>query len=172
MSLLNGIEYDYTHSDTQWRRHVAACCITLKRHKEKFMSIQSPSNQTESSIDSMRAATGSAATISANAERHNGLGYHAASRLRDDLQNMKQEFDALFSNIITMSETELQEAHAKLMAKFSSLRYAAKGVAAQASQQLNHSVDVTSGYVKDKPLQSVAIAAGTGLLLGVIFGRR
>jgi ElaB/YqjD/DUF883 family membrane-anchored ribosome-binding protein len=58
-----------------------------------------------------------------------------------------------------------------MMAKFSSVRYAARGMASEASRQLNRSVETTTEYVKEKPMQSVAVAAGAGLLLGMLFKR-
>ena len=58
------------------------------------------------------------------------------------------------------------------MAKFSSVRYAARGIASEASRQFSRGVETTTGYVKEKPMQSVAVAVGTGLLLGMLFRRR
>jgi ElaB/YqjD/DUF883 family membrane-anchored ribosome-binding protein len=58
------------------------------------------------------------------------------------------------------------------MAQFSSMRYAAKGLASEASRQLNRGVETTTEYVKDRPMQSVAVAVGTGLLLGMLLRRR
>jgi ElaB/YqjD/DUF883 family membrane-anchored ribosome-binding protein len=52
------------------------------------------------------------------------------------------------------------------------LRYAAKGLAQQATRQFNHGVEITGEYVKEKPVQSIALAIGFGALLGVIIGRR
>ena len=59
-----------------------------------------------------------------------------------------------------------------MMSQFSSMRHAARGMATQATRQLNRSVDVTTDYVKDKPMQSVAVAAGLGLAIGMLFMRR
>lgn len=96
----------------------------------------------------------------------------SAADLRDDLTNLKNDLDALVNRAPTLSDEELQQAHARLMAQFSSLRYAAKGIAGQASRQLNRGVETTTEYVKDKPMQSVAVAVGTGLLLGMLLKRR
>jgi ElaB/YqjD/DUF883 family membrane-anchored ribosome-binding protein len=43
--------------------------------------------------------------------------------------------------------------------------------ASDAKQQLNQGVDVTTEYIKERPLQSVAIAAGVGFLLGALLRR-
>jgi ElaB/YqjD/DUF883 family membrane-anchored ribosome-binding protein len=44
-------------------------------------------------------------------------------------------------------------------------------MAGQAQEQLNRGVDMTSEYVKERPMQAVAIAAGIGLVLGAITRR-
>jgi ElaB/YqjD/DUF883 family membrane-anchored ribosome-binding protein len=58
------------------------------------------------------------------------------------------------------------------MARFSSMRYAARGLADQAGKQINQGMDVTVDYVRERPLQSVAIAAGVGALMGLLLTRR
>lgn len=104
-------------------------------------------------------------------------GGKAASRrtaetLRAELSMLKSDLDALVSRAASLSDDELTRAHAQMMAKFSSVRYAARGFADQASRQLNRSVETTHQYVKERPMQSVGIAVGTGLLLGLLFSRR
>lgn len=92
--------------------------------------------------------------------------------LRTELSNLKSDLDDLLSRATGMTETELSREHARLMTKFSSVRSAARGMAAEANRQLNQGVEVTTDYVKQKPLQSVAVATGFGLLLGVLLKSR
>lgn len=101
-----------------------------------------------------------------------GATQKSAASLRSDLSSLKSDLDSLVNRSSSLSDDELAQAHAQLMAKFSSVRYAAKGIANQASQQLNRGMETTTEYVKDKPMQSVAVAVGTGLLLGLLFKRR
>jgi ElaB/YqjD/DUF883 family membrane-anchored ribosome-binding protein len=96
----------------------------------------------------------------------------SAASLRADLSNLKNDLDSLVNRAASMSDEELTKAHTQMMAKFSSVRYAARGMASEASRQLNRSVETTTEYVKEKPMQSVAVAVGTGLLLGMLFKRR
>lgn len=96
----------------------------------------------------------------------------SATTLRSQLSTLKNDLDSLVNRASSLSDEELTQAHAQLMAKFSSVRYAAKGIASEATRQLNRSVETTTEYVKDKPMQSVAVAVGTGLLLGLLFKRR
>ena len=101
-----------------------------------------------------------------------GTAQRSAATQRSELSSLKNDLDALVNRSASMSDDELTQAHAQLMAKFSSVRYAAKGIASEATRQLNRSMETTTEYVKDKPMQSVAVAVGTGLLLGLLFKRR
>lgn len=94
-----------------------------------------------------------------------------AMRIRDDLANLKSDLDALMSHASTLSENELYEARDRILARFSSMRFAARGIAEQASRQFTQGRDLTADYVRDKPLQSVAIAAGVGMLVGAMLRR-
>ena len=86
--------------------------------------------------------------------------------------SLREELDSLTSRISSMSDFELSEAKEKLLAKMEATKGAAKSVAADVTQHFNHGVDVTTGYVKERPLQSMAVAAGVGLLLGMLISRR
>jgi ElaB/YqjD/DUF883 family membrane-anchored ribosome-binding protein len=101
-----------------------------------------------------------------------GAAQRTAANLRGELSGLKNDLDALVNRAPSLSDDELAQAHRQLMAKFSSVRYAAKGIADQATQQFNRGMETTTEYVKDKPMQSVAFAVGTGLLLGLLFKRR
>lgn len=96
----------------------------------------------------------------------------SAASLRTELSSLKSDLDALVNRSASLSDEELIQAHAQLMTKFSTMRYAARGIASQAGRQFNRGVETTTTYVKDKPVQSVAVAVGTGLLLGLLFKRR
>ncbi|OWW21007.1 DUF883 family protein [Noviherbaspirillum denitrificans] len=101
-----------------------------------------------------------------------GTVQRSAASLRSELSGLKNDLDALVNRSASMSDDELSQAHAQLMAKFSSVRFAAKGIASEATRQFNRGMETTTDYVKDKPMQSVAVAVGTGLLLGLLFKRR
>ena len=91
--------------------------------------------------------------------------------LRQELANLKEDLDALMSHASTLTESELCEARDRLMARFSSMKNVARGIAGQASRQLAHSRDVTIEFIRNRPFQSALIAAGTGILLGLLFKR-
>ncbi len=98
-------------------------------------------------------------------------GAGKALHLREELSTLKSDLDALMSHASTLSETELREARDRILARFSSIRFAARGMAEQATRQFSQGRDLTADYVRDKPLQSVAIAAGIGLLIGAMLRR-
>jgi ElaB/YqjD/DUF883 family membrane-anchored ribosome-binding protein len=101
-----------------------------------------------------------------------GAAQRTAASLRSELSDLKNDLDSLVNRAPSLSDDDLSRAHAELMSKFTSVRHAAKGIATEASRQLNRGVETTTEYVKDRPMQSVAVAVGTGLLLGMLFKRR
>lgn len=100
-----------------------------------------------------------------------GAAQRTAASLRSELSNLKNDLDALVNRSASLSDDELSQAHAQLMAKFSSVRYAAKGIANQATQQFSRGMETTTEFVKDKPMQSLAVAVGAGLLIGLLLKR-
>ena len=94
-----------------------------------------------------------------------------AASLRDELSSLKSDLDALMLHASTLNENELREARDRILARFSSMRYAARGIAEQAGRQISQGREVTADYVREKPLQSVALAAGVGMLIGTLLRR-
>lgn len=100
-----------------------------------------------------------------------GASQQTGSALREELANLKSDLDALLGKASSLTDRELGVARDRLMTKFGSMRYAARDMASDAKQQLNQGMEMTTEYVKDKPLQSVAIATGVGLLVGAMLRR-
>lgn len=111
-------------------------------------------------------------TLSADKAKNMIANTPDSATLRNDLQTLKTDLDTLLAHAAELTDVELHEAHDRIFAKFSSLRHAAKGIADEARQQFTHGVEVTTDYVKEKPVQSLALAIGFGTLLGIIIGRR
>jgi ElaB/YqjD/DUF883 family membrane-anchored ribosome-binding protein len=145
---------------------------------EPNQSSATPADGAYNKAPAMPAASGSAAYSSSASSGDGSYGeakgaqQKSAASLRSELTNLKNDLDALVTRAPSLSDEELSQAHARLMQQFSSLRYAARGLADQASRQLNRSVENTTEYVKQRPMQSVAVAVGTGVLLGMLFKRR
>jgi ElaB/YqjD/DUF883 family membrane-anchored ribosome-binding protein len=75
------------------------------------------------------------------------------------------------SHASTLTESELREARDRILARFSSMKNVARGLAGEATRQLTQGRDVTIDFVRNRPFQSILIAAGAGLLLGVLLRR-
>ncbi len=76
-------------------------------------------------------STGSSIGESASSASSGGIG-GKATRMRDELSMLKSDLDALMSHSSTLNEIELQEARDRILARFSSMRYAARVLAQQA----------------------------------------
>jgi ElaB/YqjD/DUF883 family membrane-anchored ribosome-binding protein len=139
---------------------------SFERLKEKAMNTDFSSGTSEN--ESLAGNTGRSSARGS----YSGTGQASGASLREELTNLKSDLDALMSHASTLTDRELGEARDKIMSKFTSMRRAAKGMAYQASQQLNRGVDVTSDFVKDRPMQALAVATGIGLLLGAVLRRR
>ena len=100
-----------------------------------------------------------------------GSTQNLSSKMRSELSNLKRDLDDLMSRASSMSDMDLNDARALLMEKYASMQQSVKSMATEAQKQFSHGADLTSDYVKERPLQSVAIAAGVGLLLGAILRR-
>ena len=99
-------------------------------------------------------------------------GKQISAVAKEEMTSLRADLDDMTSRISSFSESELVAAREKILAKIQSTKVAAKGIAADVTQQLNNGVDVTTDYVKERPLQSVAVAAGVGILLGMLISRR
>lgn len=104
-------------------------------------------------------------------QQPSGMGGGKPS-LRDEMTQFKSELDVLISHASSLSERELGEAYNKLMTRFQTYRSKAADMASNAQVQLNQGVDAACEHVKEKPMQSVAIAAGAGMLMGLVMRRR
>lgn len=91
---------------------------------------------------------------------------------KEEMTSLRADLDDLTSRLSSLSEFELIAAKEKILAKVEAMKVAAKGVATDVGQQFNHGVGVTTEYVKERPLQSLAVAAGIGILLGMLISRR
>lgn len=111
-------------------------------------------------------------TVSAGAYDGSSATQNSSSRMRSELSNLKSDLDDLMARASSMTDMDLNQARDLLMEKYASMQRSVKGLATEAQKQLSHGADITTDYVKERPLQSVAIATGVGLLLGALLRRR
>ena len=91
---------------------------------------------------------------------------------QEEMINFKADLNDLISRVPHLTEIELKAAKEKLLAKFQDAKATARNVTADASRQFDRGVELTGDYVKQRPIQSVALAAGIGVILGMLISRR
>jgi ElaB/YqjD/DUF883 family membrane-anchored ribosome-binding protein len=139
----------------------------IERYKEIHMNTNYSSGLNENDSTVSSTVTGGTYDSMGGTAQDSG-----SSRMRTELSNLKRDLDDLMSRATSMSDMDLNAARALLMEKYSSMQRSVKGIASEAGKQFSHGADLTSDYVKERPLQAVAIATGVGLLLGALLRRR
>jgi ElaB/YqjD/DUF883 family membrane-anchored ribosome-binding protein len=95
-------------------------------------------------------------------------GRDQAQQLRSELSDLKKDLDALLSKATSLADREIRAAWSQLNGQLDTAQTAARDMAGQASQQLSRGVDLGSDYVREQPMQAIAIAAGVGFLIGML----
>jgi ElaB/YqjD/DUF883 family membrane-anchored ribosome-binding protein len=103
--------------------------------------------------------------------RQQTMGSGGQSR-SDEMSKFRADLDDFVARIPGLSDIDLNAAKDKLMETLASSRQSAMNYASEARQQINQKVEATGEYVKEKPMQSIGIAAGVGFLLGLLVSRR
>lgn len=99
-------------------------------------------------------------------------GKQVGALAKEEMGTLRAELDSLTSRIASMSDFELAAAKEKLLARIESTKVATKSLARDVTERVSHGVDVTTGYVKERPLQTLAVAASLGIVLGMMISRR
>lgn len=89
-----------------------------------------------------------------------------------EMSKFRADLDDFISRIPGMSGMDLNAAKEKLLSSLSSSRESAMHYASGAREQINQRVEATGEYVREKPIQSLGMAAGVGFLLGLLVSRR
>jgi ElaB/YqjD/DUF883 family membrane-anchored ribosome-binding protein len=91
-----------------------------------------------------------------------------AKDLRDELADLKRDLDSLVSKATALADRELRSAWDQINGQFGNAQGSARDMAGQAGDQFNRGMELTSDYVRERPMQALAIAAGIGLLIGAL----
>jgi ElaB/YqjD/DUF883 family membrane-anchored ribosome-binding protein len=113
---------------------------------------------------------GSAAQRVGNAAKTAGKQVGAVAS--DELENLRADLDDLISRLPSLSDIDLEKAKDNLMQKIAETKETARDVAHDAREQLDHGIECSRDYVKERPLQSVGYAAAIGFLVGLLTSRR
>jgi ElaB/YqjD/DUF883 family membrane-anchored ribosome-binding protein len=93
-------------------------------------------------------------------------------KLVEDLKTVMQDAEALLKATSTQTGERLQEVRARAEESLRQARVRLTQVEEDALKQAREVADATEEYVRENPWQSVGIAAGVGLLLGLLISRR
>ena len=109
------------------------------------------------------APTGAAQQQPADAE---SATHKAGQALRHELADLKSDLDALMSHEATLSDGELSEAYARILARLGASGTVAKIAAHDTGPKLHSGYEAACNYVREQPLQSLAAASLAGMLAG------
>jgi len=93
-------------------------------------------------------------------------------KLLADLQTVVADAEALLKATAGQAGDKIQEARARAEESLAAARERLSGVEEDALQQARELVSEGEEYVRQNPWEAVGIAAGVGLLLGLLLGRR
>lgn len=98
--------------------------------------------------------------------------HKAGVTLRHELADLKSDLDALMSHEATLSDGELSEAYARILARLGASGAVAKITAHEVGEHARSKYDAACAYVRERPMQSVVAASAAGLVAGWLAQRQ
>jgi ElaB/YqjD/DUF883 family membrane-anchored ribosome-binding protein len=92
--------------------------------------------------------------------------------LVEDLKTVMHDAEALLKATSTQTGEKIQEVRARAEESLRQARVRVTEVEEEALRRARELADATEEYVRENPWQSIAIAAGIGLVLGILISRR
>jgi ElaB/YqjD/DUF883 family membrane-anchored ribosome-binding protein len=93
-------------------------------------------------------------------------------QLVSDLKTVMRDAEALLKATSTQTGERIQQVRAQAEQSLEQARTRLNEIEQEALRRAQEMANATEGYVRDNPWQSVGIAAGVGLLLGLLLSRR
>jgi ElaB/YqjD/DUF883 family membrane-anchored ribosome-binding protein len=93
-------------------------------------------------------------------------------KLVADLKTVVQDAEALLRATSAQTGEKIQEARARAEESLRQAKARLSQVEEEALKRARELADATEEYVRDNPWQAMGIAAGIGLVLGVLISRR
>jgi ElaB/YqjD/DUF883 family membrane-anchored ribosome-binding protein len=93
-------------------------------------------------------------------------------RLVEDLKTVMNDAEALLRATSAQTGEKIQEVRARAEESLRQARARLSEVEEEALRRARELADATEEYVRDNPWQSIGIAAGIGLVLGILISRR
>ena len=95
-----------------------------------------------------------------------------SDKLIEDLKVVIRDAEALIKATSAQTGEKIQEVRAKAEESLRQAKVRLTAAEAEALKQVREVADATEEYVRENPWQSIGVAAGIGLLLGVLISRR
>ena len=93
-------------------------------------------------------------------------------KLIEDLKVVIRDAEALIKATATQTGEKIQEVRTRAEESLARAKVRLTVAETEALKQAREVADATEEYVRENPWQSIGIAAGVGLLLGVLISRR
>ena len=94
------------------------------------------------------------------------------NKLMGDLKLVMSDAEALLAATAGDASVGIAELRARVQATLSQAKDGLIDAQAAVMDKAKAAAKATDGYVHDNPWKSVSVAAGVGLLLGIVIGRR
>lgn len=95
-----------------------------------------------------------------------------AAKLKEDLAAVMRDAEALFSASAEQGGEKMSEARAKIRSSLDAAKARFLEVERSAIQRGEDALHTTEDYAKRNPWQAMGVAAGVGLVIGVLLARR
>lgn len=89
----------------------------------------------------------------------------------NEMSNLRADLDNLIGRIPHLAEAELTAAKETLLEKYGQGKKTLTDATTVVRETVTHGVAVAGDYVKERPLKTVAVTAGIGILLGMLISR-
>lgn len=93
-------------------------------------------------------------------------------QLVSDLKAVISDAEALLEATSAQAGERIQDVRARTQQTLDRARARLEEIEKDALRAVREAADVAEDYVRENPWQSVGVAAGVGLLLGLLIGRR
>jgi ElaB/YqjD/DUF883 family membrane-anchored ribosome-binding protein len=95
-----------------------------------------------------------------------------SDKLVEDLKIVMRDAEALLKATSAQTGEKIQEVRARAEESLRQARTRLTALEDEALQQARQAADATEQYVRENPWQSLGVAAGVGLLVGLLLSRR
>jgi ElaB/YqjD/DUF883 family membrane-anchored ribosome-binding protein len=96
----------------------------------------------------------------------------STDKLVEDLKVVMRDAEALIKATSAQTGEKIQEVRARAEESLRQARTRLSALEDEALQRAREVADATEEYVRQNPWQSIGVAAGVGLLLGLLLSRR